>query len=277
MNSIGEIFRSARTSRGLTLDDVAVATRINKKFLEEIENDIPLKLPPTYTKAFIRTYAKCLGIDPPALPVQPMESTVNPDIPSVQAPTIVTNNLDAVEPAQEEIESKSGKRSLLRVLLVLVLLIGAGLIASLTILQKDHNTPPVQEISFSDVVKELEAKHNPPTRTKDSLSSAQTSPVSKTITNADSLTLEGFATDVVWLHITIDGVTTNEYTFRPHARKVWKAKKSFLLSLGNGTGLNFTLNGFQMGVLGKSSKPMKNVSITSETLSRLQKNADKKE
>lgn len=62
--SIGERLRHERERRGLDLDDVARATRIDRAFLEALENDAsPDAFPePMYARAFLREYARYLGL-----------------------------------------------------------------------------------------------------------------------------------------------------------------------------------------------------------------------
>jgi transcriptional regulator with XRE-family HTH domain len=65
MAVLGRILSEARTSRGLTLDDVERDTRIARRYLEALERDEFDALPaPVYCRAFLRTYSQYLGIDP---------------------------------------------------------------------------------------------------------------------------------------------------------------------------------------------------------------------
>lgn len=62
---LGRILSEARTSRGLTLDEVERDTRIAKRYLEALEREEFDVLPaPVYCRAFLRTYAQYLGLDP---------------------------------------------------------------------------------------------------------------------------------------------------------------------------------------------------------------------
>jgi cytoskeletal protein RodZ len=61
----GQILRAARQERGLSLDDAERGTRIRREFLEALEADDYERLPPpVYTRGFIRSYARWLGLDP---------------------------------------------------------------------------------------------------------------------------------------------------------------------------------------------------------------------
>jgi len=62
---LGRILSETRISRSLTLDDVERDTRIAKRYLEALEHDEFDVLPaPVYCRAFLRSYAQYLGLDP---------------------------------------------------------------------------------------------------------------------------------------------------------------------------------------------------------------------
>lgn len=65
MTELGSRLRSEREEKGLTLDDLAGQTRIQKRYLQAIEegdySNIPGKF---YTRAFIKQYAEAVGLDP---------------------------------------------------------------------------------------------------------------------------------------------------------------------------------------------------------------------
>jgi transcriptional regulator with XRE-family HTH domain len=62
--SVGDRLRQARERRGLALEDAARATRIDRDFLEALERDAsPEEFPePMYARAFLREYARYLGL-----------------------------------------------------------------------------------------------------------------------------------------------------------------------------------------------------------------------
>ena len=63
-NSIGKILKDARESKRLTIEDIASATNINKRYIESIENENFSDLPgSTYVYGFLRIYAETLQLD----------------------------------------------------------------------------------------------------------------------------------------------------------------------------------------------------------------------
>lgn len=64
MTGFGEYLRREREMRGVSLEEISAATRINICFLQAIENEELSKLPGgIFTRSFVRTYARYLGLD----------------------------------------------------------------------------------------------------------------------------------------------------------------------------------------------------------------------
>ena len=67
MSALGETFRNARESQGLTLADVAERIHIRDVYLAAIEAENWGAIgPQVYVRGFVRSYARALGIDPDA-------------------------------------------------------------------------------------------------------------------------------------------------------------------------------------------------------------------
>lgn len=64
LDSLGEYFRKAREAQGLTIEQVAATTRIQESYLQALEEERFQALPEkVFTKGFVRTYARTLGLD----------------------------------------------------------------------------------------------------------------------------------------------------------------------------------------------------------------------
>jgi len=64
MSALGDSFRTARESQGLTLSEAAERTHIRSVYLEAIEaEDWKAIGPPVYVRGFLRSYARFLGLD----------------------------------------------------------------------------------------------------------------------------------------------------------------------------------------------------------------------
>ena len=64
VNEIGEILKNARIEKGYTLDDLQQITKIQKRYLQAIEDGNSEILPGRfYTRAFVKQYADIVGLD----------------------------------------------------------------------------------------------------------------------------------------------------------------------------------------------------------------------
>ncbi len=64
LESPGKYLKAMRESQGLSLNEVANATRIREPVLMALEEDRYVNLPPIYVKSFLSAYAECIGLDP---------------------------------------------------------------------------------------------------------------------------------------------------------------------------------------------------------------------
>lgn len=76
MSEIGEILKEARIEKGYTLDDLQQITKIQKRYLQAIEDGETNILPGRfYERAFIKQYADIVGLDGEALLVDSSNQT----------------------------------------------------------------------------------------------------------------------------------------------------------------------------------------------------------
>lgn len=69
--TLGEQLRTARTTSGMTVDDVAAATRVRASVLAALEDDdLAVLGPAVYARGHLRTIATVIGLDPDAVLAQ---------------------------------------------------------------------------------------------------------------------------------------------------------------------------------------------------------------
>jgi len=85
MAGFGEALRRAREERGLSLAEVERATRIRARHLAALENEDLSGLSPVYSRGFLRTYARFLGLDAEELLARYPEPA-EPPLPSLPSP-----------------------------------------------------------------------------------------------------------------------------------------------------------------------------------------------
>jgi len=259
IKAIGDRLRSARESLGRSIEDIALTTRIDRKYLSEIEKGVLPALPPTYIRAFIQDYARVLDLDP-------VEVMAEGSSQSGSGSAISTEEEDdenvAAQSSFNIISVRKSPANQYRILLLLAVLVVLGLIGTIIWLRQDNTVSEPKEISFSEAVKEREQKLFP--------ASANDSTIAKPASAIDTLFLEAVASESVWVRIAIDGGTSSEQIIPRFAHKRWKAKQLFALSLGNAAGISFTLNGRKLGTLSPIKRQMNNVKFNRETLRKFQ-------
>ncbi len=251
MDPFFQELKQAREAKRLTLSDIADATLINVKYLEQIEQGNTDILPQTYVRAFIREYAATIGLNPDQVMAKYDEFRAGAALPPEQTP--------AAAPARTT-ETTNGSPATLRWVFLAVGVIGAIIIlwASLS----REQPVPVQEIPFQSSLSENEKRLAP-------------APVQQTIPQqvrpaaavpTDSITLRATVTDTVWMQVQVDDNPPHEYIFRPNAKMGWKASDRFTLTLGNGGAVQFTLDQKKLGALGKPGSVLRSVVLSRETL-----------
>ncbi len=81
LSDLGEVLRRARLEKGLSLDELTEVTKIQKRYLEAVEDGNFDMLPGAfYTRAFIKNYADHVGLDSSQLLAQYMQAVPRTEI-----------------------------------------------------------------------------------------------------------------------------------------------------------------------------------------------------
>ncbi|MBI5214393.1 MAG: DUF4115 domain-containing protein [Ignavibacteriae bacterium] len=272
MNDIGAKLKQAREEKGCSLDDVAQSTRINKKYLEALEDGKPIALPELYIQSFIKDYAEFVGVELHEQSTTGKQEQPSGRISSTVSSQVTTTNLPGSS-AMKYPEILKPKRShQFRILFLITVVILVSFIGLLYWKNSISESPSVQEVRFADVVNEWETK-----QVSDSVASPFLSDSTDTSFALDSLVLEGSAVESVWVRIVIDGAEIKEQTLPPLGRIRCEGRQYFELSTDNARGIILTFNGERIGILSQMKKPMWNVTIAPSTLDKLQKIAGGKQ
>ncbi|MBY0120623.1 RodZ family helix-turn-helix domain-containing protein [Bacillus sp. S/N-304-OC-R1] len=121
MSELGNRLKEARLAKNLSLDDLQIATKIQKRYLVGIEEGNYSMMPGQfYVRAFIKQYAEAVGLHPEELFEQyksEIPSTINEDIPE---------KLSRVQSRKEIANSGSKVFDILPKILIAVFIIGAA-------------------------------------------------------------------------------------------------------------------------------------------------------
>jgi cytoskeleton protein RodZ len=131
MSRFGENLRRKREARGVSLEEVAAATRIARRHLEALEHDELGSLPGgAFSRGYVRAYAEFLGIDP-GLAVQAYLREEKVQGRGEPAPTELAREISRLLEARSEQRPRRRLRSGMVILIAaaaLAVLLAAGLL-----------------------------------------------------------------------------------------------------------------------------------------------------
>ena len=262
--SFGEELRRERVVREISLDEISQATKISIRLLTALELGDVAKLPaPTFTRGFIRAYAKHLGIDP--------EEKVN-----AYLADLAGGSLDA--PSRKVPRPRSrfwrGRRATAGTIVggVAGILVVLGLIANP---QRNMSRKPLLRVAapaapvaFKNVGVSNEPtpviRQESPVLPADALAKTGAAPESPP--GKVSLVLE--FDDDSWTKLDADGLTVFSGVLKRGVRKTFEAQQGFRLTLGNAGAVRVTVDGHALARLGQSGEVVRDLRLPSAPPSR---------
>lgn len=244
MAALGERFRAAREARGLSLSDVAEQIRIRSVYLGAIEDENWAAIgAPVYTRGFLRTYARFLGLDPEEV-VSEFNGGSGSAAPAPSAPGASTSSYSEARPRN------------LSPLIWIASLVAVALIAfvfynEVTMRERQapaaavlpSNTPAV--VSGSDASAATQATSPSPAASSDASPAASAGPAATPGAN----TLEVRLSQASWVRVAVDGSVSMEGTFPAGTARVFHGKNA-VVRIGNAAGVDVLVDGKSVGKLG---------------------------
>ncbi|MFZ3587850.1 helix-turn-helix domain-containing protein [Bacillus sp. DJP31] len=157
MTELGQRLKQAREDKGFSLEDLQSITKIQKRYLQCVEDGNYDILPGIfYARAFVKQYAEAVGLDPERV----FEEYKN-DIPSTPKEAI-PEQLSRVKRTRAEVNTTDSKvLQFLPRILVIVVLLGLALTVW-TVAQKNDSFGQVKEQPKTDTASELEMNSTDP-------------------------------------------------------------------------------------------------------------------
>jgi cytoskeletal protein RodZ len=140
LSELGQRLKQARTEKNITLEELQSVTKIQKRYLQNVEEGNFDALPGVfYARAFVKQYAEAVGLDPEMV----FEEYKN-ELPSTQKEGI-PEQLSRVNRTKAEVNASNSKVfQLLPKVLVTVVIIGIA-VTVWSLLQKDNPTDQVEQ------------------------------------------------------------------------------------------------------------------------------------
>jgi cytoskeleton protein RodZ len=302
ISGFGDYLRREREMRGVSLQEISEATKISIRFLEAIESEDMTRLPGgIFTRSFVRTYARYLGLDEERVLADCQLAGQNR--PEVDIRRIVGNRSRP---------QGMGSRARFITLFVAVLLLISGYLLfrySRRMIEQRSSTAPATAAggSMAAASTPLGAAPPQPSQTATSTlpesnpapSAASSAPSNSTPTATTSATppggapspagatnttnpvttpdtssavapntdlvLQVAATDRVWIAIEADGKTVLQRVLDTNEVVNLKAHTSFDVTVGNAQGLVLTMNGETLKPMGRRGE-VKRIHLTHDDL-----------
>lgn len=249
MSDFGGKLREARERRGVSLRQIAASTKIAVAALEALERNDWSKLPGgIFTRAFVRSYAIEVGLDP--------EETVREFLEQFeQAPAVA-----GPAPVREEDGSFESQQQMAGVVLKLVIiavpLIGVILYFTLRNRPAAERTVPAAQVEEAPSASAPPARPTPPT--------ADTTPAL-----SQPMRLELHPRGPCWVTLTVDGRRVFSRLLQAGDREVHEVRDAAVIDIGDAGAFAFSVNGRPGRSLGTAGQVLRDVRITRDTLADL--------
>jgi cytoskeleton protein RodZ len=258
LDDFGATLRQARERRGVSLKQIAAATKISVAALEGLERNDITRLPGgIFSRAFVRSYAVEVGLDPDKTIQQFVASFPNEVTVAAQAAAGRIEDNQAIE---------SERRTAVTFLrLILVSVPAAGLVLYFATVGHRASAPPATtSIALQEPVATPPAASVPATtaeRPPDTVAppAAPSPPVTTAAATTaaavgDRLLVGLMVKRAVWVSATVDGQKTIERLFQAGEQRTVEVRRELVLTAGDATAVALTLNGADARPLGKTGE-----------------------
>jgi cytoskeletal protein RodZ len=261
MGDLGAKLRQARERRGVSLRQVAAATKISVLVLDALERNDPSKLPGgIFSRAFVRSYASEVGLDPdeawrefsaqfPGQPVAPAAPVPVTPVKVPAAPTSIQPRARESVPDESEFESRQRMAAVaLRLLIVSVPIIAAILYYTTRGPEAQpadaRSDPPAPPPSASPVPSTGQGLPPAPEQPQQPVLAAPAAASPAPAAAALQLhTIEMRPSAPCWVSMRVDGAPTLTRTMQPGERESRTFREQAVLTVGDGAACEFTLDG----------------------------------
>jgi len=261
--AFGEDLRREREIRGISLKEIADATKISKRFLEALERNDHKTLPaPVFTRGFVREYARYVGLNAEEMVNRYNFASANDDRiekpPQLaKYPETLPRDISPRPPAKRGIPSAL-ERVDRNAIFAFVIVLALAAVAYWAVERKRAERDTTEVVTATTPISVT-------------TNAAAAPPVLEPKPPDDStLRLEVEVTANSWVTLEADGRTVFNNEMSAGERKSFQASEQFRFrTIGNAAGLNLTLNGARVPALGEDGEVVKNRTFDRRTLDEL--------
>ncbi|MBI5739935.1 MAG: DUF4115 domain-containing protein [Nitrospirae bacterium] len=245
MDTPGYILKTEREKQNKSLEEIAATLKLNIEYLRAIEDEkydlVPAEI---YTKAYLRFYARALGLDSDQIINLYQNKTAAPPVQKPQPP----------------IEKKAGF-PFKPALIISAVVVIAVLIAVIAKLQqprvetvREKELPAATETDRPEIREETRELREPEQTREIIEPEIKEAPDQQAPAARGHLSLIIAAADTTWISVSIDGKEPGEWLLKKGEELSLSASEKFVIKTGNAGGTRVVFNGEDMGVLGEQGK-----------------------
>lgn len=258
LKEFAEELKKAREKAGVTLQVVATKTRIDLKFLEALEEGNFNFLPDLYVKAFIKQYAREIGLDEEGTihkyniakegikkessddsQLQPLDKTKSGTGSLKQTGIDLSGKIKSFIDDNTNLNSTQDDAKKQYPILFGIAALGLIIISVLVYVIFFNNTEEIiiEERPYEEVLQNTPSRfiEEPADTVSEQPVDAVLDQLTLTISNVDSV-------DSAWVYVISDGTTTKEFLLLPNISSTVTANNNFRFTLGNSGVIKLTLN-----------------------------------
>jgi cytoskeletal protein RodZ len=293
VKKIADEIREARQKKKISIDEIFNKTRIDKKYLNAIEDGNFSIMPDVYIRAFIKEFAKNVGLNPNEIIERYTLAQKGIDF---EEPPIKSETFESGKPAKENKQSTSNKKfiepSIVEIqtekrssdnkinksfyfIFVAVLMIVFIFVIYKYFLTEDTKQiiteKPFEEIVQSQNPEDISDKNIITSKGLDEIEQKKyelINPTSSTeisnleqkgniVNTTNGLNLTIIGTSKSWVRVVSDEKDNMEFIIDQGITKVLNAKEKFYLHIGNSGGIKITLNNKDLLFNGSEGKVRK--------------------
>jgi cytoskeleton protein RodZ len=242
----GGTLRAARERRGLSLRQIANATKISILTLEALEKNDIARLPGgIFSRAFVRSYAIEVGLDPETA-IQEFMGQFPQD------------SVTAGHPASSQIEDHEAVESDRKMASTVVRLIAISVPIAAVVVYFGTAGRPITQTVEAPVETTATQPSAPPPATEltavPAVNAASADRPAAAAIPADRLIVQVLATRRAWVAATVDGRRAVQKEFQPGEAQTFEATKEIVLTTGDSGGVALTVNGMPAKPLGANGQ-----------------------
>jgi cytoskeleton protein RodZ len=260
-DSLGQYLKRTRETKGWSLQEAAVKTRILPQYLQAVEEDNYARLPEeVFAKGFVRSYARSLKLDEMEVLQKFNES----------AGQFYAKRAER-ERIKQQLREEERRKKINQ--LIVVGMVASALIALLLIMRQDRDRGVIHPESSAVPIPAPQSagpggasiRSQPyqearPVDAEPNFSGVR--PLDGIIPDSRKLVLEVEALERSWVLVQADQNPSQDIMLSPGERMRWTAEDRLTLTLGNAGGVRVSLNGKLQAPYGASGKVVKDLVFT---------------